>query len=145
MELTERYILEDGKRLNNAIDVWPEKRDIFRSTPELLKFETIELLCLLREARDYRTEVYQLRILTHKGKEQASQEGSNMGEMQEIDSTSYDEYEKATRKVWIIENIIKDRIGYYPQKVTENFLAMYLERIEKSQKKRMTIRKEVKS
>jgi|SRR5690625_200544 len=137
MELTNRYILEDGKRLDTSIDFFPEKQDIFKSTKELLELETIELLCLLRHARDYRSEVYKLRLLTH----QAESAG---GDVQEIDAKSYKDYEEATRKVWVLENIITDRIGYYPQKVTENFLAMYLERIEKSQKKKMTMKKAVK-
>lgn len=141
MELTDKYILEDGKRLNNAIDFLPERQGIFKNTPELLQLETIELLCLLREARQYRSEVYKLRILTHRGKKQAIEEGKDLESMNQIDNSSYDDYEEATRKVWVIENIIKDRIGYYPKKVTENFLSMYLERIERSQKKRMVMKK----
>lgn len=138
MELEERYILQSGKRLSNAIPFYPEMQGIFKNTPELLQLETIELLCLLRHARNYRTDVYKLRILGHK----AESEG---GDVEEIQMQSYSDYEKATRKMWVLENIIKDRIGYYPQKVTENFLAMYLERIEKSQKKKMIMRKAVRT
>ncbi|WP_368502801.1 hypothetical protein AB3N04_00250 (plasmid) [Alkalihalophilus sp. As8PL] len=61
--------------------------------------------------------------------------------MNEYDQVSYKEYEQATRKVWSIENKIKDRIGYYPQKITEPFLASYLERIERSEVKPMKIYK----
>ena len=134
MLLTERYILEDGQRLDTSIPHFPEMQGIFKSTAELIQLETLELLCLLRHAREYRSDAYKLRILTHQAKSQG-------GNMEGIENSSYDEYEKATRKVWVIENIIKDRIGYFPQKVTEKFLAMYLERIEKSTQKRMHIRK----
>ncbi|WP_404456980.1 hypothetical protein LG329_19475 (plasmid) [Virgibacillus necropolis] len=136
MELTERYILQDGKRLSNAIDFFPDLQGIFKNTSDLLKLETIELLCLLRHARNYRTDIYRLRILGHKAEEQG-------GDVEEIQMKSYNDYEEATRKMWVLENIIKDRIGYYPQKVTEQFLSMYLDRIEKSQKKKMTIKKAV--
>ncbi|WP_077324079.1 hypothetical protein [Virgibacillus siamensis] len=136
MELSERYILRDGERLSNSIDFYPEQQGIFKNTPELLQLETIELLCLLRHARNYRSVVYKLRILGHK----AEAEGGNM---EEIQIQSYSDYEAATRKVWVLENIIKDRIGYYPQKVTENFLTMYLNRIEKSKFKKMTMKKVV--
>jgi len=138
MELSERYILEGGKRLKNDIPHFPDQGDIFKSTKDLLKLETLELLCLLRHARNYRSEIYKLRILTHKAEEQG-------GDMAEIQATSYSDYEKATRKMWVIENIIKDRIGYYPKKVTENFLSIYLERIEQSQKKNMVMKKAAKS
>ena len=136
MQLSDRYILKDGKRLSSSIDHFPEKQGIFKNTPELLELETIELLCLLRHAREYRAEVYKLRLLGHQAEEQG-------GDMDEIKVQSYSDYEEATRKVWVIENIIKDRIGYYPKKVTENFLAIYLDRIQKSEQKRMVIKKEI--
>src|SRR5699024_6819590 len=138
MELTDRYILQDGARLSNSIAHYPEKQGIFQNTPALLELETIELLGLLRHARDYRTEVYKLRLLGHQAEEQG-------GNMDDIKMQSYSDYENATRKVWVIENIIKDRVGYYPQKVTDNFLAMYLDRIQKSGQKRMTMKKAMKS
>lgn len=134
LELMDRYILKDGERLKNDIPHFPEQRDIFKSTSELLQLETIELLCLLRHARNYRSEVYKLRIITHKANDQG-------GGLEEIEASSYGDYEEATKKVRVIENIIKDRVGYYPEKVTENFLSMYLERIEKSQRKKMRIKK----
>lgn len=62
MELTDRYILQDGARLSNSIAHYPEKQGIFQNTPALLELETIELLGLLRHARDYRSEVYKLRL-----------------------------------------------------------------------------------
>lgn len=137
MELTERYILQDGKRLKNSIDHYPDMQRIFLSTPELLELETIELLCLLKHAREYRAQVYKLRLLTHEAEAQG-------GSVEEIQMQSYSDYADATRKAWVIENIIKDRIGYYPQKITDNFLSMYLERIERSQKKRMVMQTSVK-
>jgi len=136
MELMDRYILQNGERLSNSIDYYPDQQGIFQNTPELLQLETIELLCLLRHARNYRSEVYKLRLLGH----QAEAAG---GDVDDIKIQSYSDYEEATRKVWVIENIIKDRIGYYPQKVTENYLGMYLDRIVKAQKKKMTIKKTV--
>ncbi|GGJ57351.1 hypothetical protein [Virgibacillus salexigens] len=138
MELSECYILKDGERLKNDIPYFPEQRDIFKSTKELLDLETLELLCLLRHARNYRTEVYKLRILTHRATEQG-------GDMTEIEASSYSDYEEATRKMWVIENIIKDRMGYYPKKVTEKFLSLYLQRIEESQTKEMFMKKAAKS
>ena len=98
----------------------------------------------LHHARNYRSEIYNVRILTHKGKNKAVAGSSDMENMNEIDITTYSDYEDATRKVWVIENIIKERIGYFPPKVTEEFLSKYLYRIKKSQQKNMFINKAVK-
>jgi hypothetical protein len=132
--LSEKYINEDGKRVSNRIEAYPDESMLFKSTRELMTLETIELLYLLRYAREHRSMVYHMRINVNK----AAAEGNDMSE---YDQVSYKEYEQATRKVWSIENMIKDRIGYYPQKITEQFLASYLERIERSEVKPMKIYK----
>src|SRR5690625_2236801 len=139
MELEERYISKDGKRLSqfDTFQGIPDRSLIFQSTKELMKMETIDLICLLSEARSYRTEVYHLRRLRHQAEKK---EGFN-DTVKQLEKFSNKSYEEATRKVWIIENIIKDRLGYFPQKVTQNFLSMYLERIEKSEKKPMFMSK----
>lgn len=141
MELTNKYIMKDGKRLNQAEKFlgYPSRHEIYKSTKELMKLETIHLLCLLREARSIRAEVYKLRLLRHQAEEQ---KGMN-NEIESLENYTYDEYESSTRKVWVIENIIKDRLGYFPQKVTNNFLNMYLERMEQSEKKKMFLRKSI--
>lgn len=127
MELSDRYILKEGKRLSQTIPHLPPEGDIFKGTKELLKLETIELLCLLRYARKYRSDVYNCRILTHKA------EGAG-GEVEGMKEKSFSDYEDATRKVWVIENILKDRIGYYPNKITSEFIDKYNDRIERSEK-----------
>jgi len=142
MELEDRYIMLDGKRLGQPKKFigYPNTSEIFKRTSELMALETIDLLCLLREARTFRAEVYKLRLLRHKAEEQ-----SGMTEnIQKIEEQSYSEYEQATRKVWVIENIIKDRLGYFPEKVTNNFLNMYIERMQKSDKKVMKLRNSIK-
>lgn len=139
MNLKEKHIMKDGERFDQTKRFWgyPDAAEIHRSTPELMQLETIELLCLLREARSFRAECYKLRLLRHQAEEQTGITES----VQSIDEHSFNEYERATRKVWVIENIIKDRLGYFPQKVTKNFLNMYLERMEESEQKKMFIRK----
>lgn len=134
MDLIDRYILDNGNRLSQSISHLPLDQDIFKTTKELIQLETIELLCLLRIARKYRSEIYNWRILTHRAE-------SAGGEVNEMKEKSFEDYEDATRKVWVIENIIKDRIGYYPKKVTEDFINMYNDRIEESEKKKMFMQK----
>ncbi|MFS0753062.1 hypothetical protein [Oceanobacillus sp. 1P07AA] len=135
MDLKDRYILNNGERIKNTIDYIPDQSEMFKNTKELKEKETIELLFLLRFARQYRSDIYNLRINVHKAEGQGA-------DMQEYDLTSSD-YEEATRKVWVIENIIKMRVGYFPQKIMDDFLDKYVERIEKSEKKVMKMRKKV--
>lgn len=134
MDLEDRYILNDGERMKNTINYIPDQSEMFKDTKELKEKETIELLFLLRFARQYRSDVYNLRINVHKAEGQGA-------DMKEYDVTSYSDYEEATRKVWVIENIIKMRVGYFPQKIMDDFLDKYVERIEKSEKKVMKMRK----
>lgn len=141
MELSQRYILENGERLDNTIKYIPDEMDMYKSTSELLELETIHLLYLLTFARKRRTEAYKFRMLAHHAEEKAK--GKQNEEIQSFHTTSYDEYEKATRKMWVIENIIKDRVGYMPEKINENFLARYLDKIERSQQKSMVIKKSI--
>jgi|SRR5690625_1046863 len=145
MELDKRYILKDGERLHQSkmFKGVPDRSLIFRSTKELMSMETIDLLCLLRDARSFRAEVFKLRHLRH----QAERQGGYNDTVQELEDYSYKQYEDATRKVWVIENIIKDRLGYYPERVTMNFLNMYIDRMEHSErkKKNMIIAQSIKS
>jgi hypothetical protein len=134
--LDKKYVLEGHKRVDHVIERTPDEAAIFLTTAELLTFETVDLLFLLKYARSYRSEVYHLRVISYKAEERKSDQV-----LEEIQQQSYEEYERATRKVWIIENILKDRMGYYPVKVTDEFLQAYLYRIKQSQKKQMVLKK----
>lgn len=138
MELQDRHIMRDGKRLNQAEKFlgYPSSSQIHQSTSDLMGMETITLLCLLREARSFRAEVYKLRLLRHKAEEET---GFNE-DVEEIEEYTFTEYEQATRKVWVIENIIKDRLGYFPERVTMNFLNQYIERMKRSERNHKTMK-----
>lgn len=142
MELQDKHIMIDGHRFNQAerFEGYPAAHEIHKSTSELMKEDTIRLLCLLREARSARAEVYQLRILRH----QAEKESGMTDDVKDIEEQTFNEYEKSTRKVWVIENIIKERLGYFPQRVTNNFLNMYLDRMKASEEKKMILRQSIK-
>lgn len=138
MKLDNSLISQDSKRIEiyKTIKHLPEESLVYSSTKELMEMETIDLLCLLRVARSQRSEVFKLRKLRHDAEKQAGY----TEEVKEIEEITYKEYENATRKVWVIENIIKNRIGYYPLKVTNNFISMFLDRMESSEKKVMKIK-----
>lgn len=139
MELEDRYIMQDGKRLNQTdwFFAYPDESEVFSTTKELMEKETLDLLCLLREARKMRADIYHLRKLRHDAEEQSGY----TEDVKALADETYSEYEQATRKVWVIENLIKDRLGYYPKRVTNNFLNMYYERMQASEEKVMKLKK----
>ncbi|MEJ9181039.1 hypothetical protein [Bacillus thuringiensis] len=51
------------------------------------------------------------------------------------------EYEYYTRKAWVIENILLERQGFFPEKITARVLEYIGEKIRKSKKKSMRISK----
>lgn len=136
MILSDQDVTKDCQRKDHTIEHMPFEYDFYKSTPELMQLKTIELLYLLKFARQTRSDLYNSRILGHKA-------GKDIKGAVEILDASFSEYEKATRKVWVLENIIKDRIGYYPQRISDEFLGTYLERIERSQVKKMIIKQSV--
>lgn len=135
MDLQEKHIVTNGQRMRQGSEFqgYPSRTKIYLSTLELMQLETIELLCLLREARAVRAEAYKLRSLRH----QAEKKMGFNDEVRQLEEATYKQYADSTKKVWVIENIIKDRLGYYPEKVTDNFLNVYLDRMIKSEKKPM--------
>ncbi|AUS14684.1 hypothetical protein NYE34_21235 [Bacillus sp. FSL R5-0418] len=137
MHLETDDILEDGQRKKHMLSYEPDPADIFKPTPELLKSKTIELIYLLKYARKYRSDIYNGRINLYRAKRQTGQSNEQLEQFQQ---ETYKEYEEATRKVWVIENLIADRIGYIPLEINDRFLSAYLNKIEKKQGKVMTIK-----
>lgn len=137
MELVEKHILKDGKRFAQFYNFlgFPNESEVNKSTKELMEKETIDLFCLLRVARRLRAEVFKLRKLRH----DAEKELGFNEQVQNLEEQTYDEYEYATRKVWVIENIIKERLGYFPKRINDNFINGFVDRIEDSEKKAMII------
>lgn len=107
---------------------------IKRSTPELMTMHTVELLLLLREVRKARSDQFgTLHLFNQVDEEQGE-------EITEAKSYQGNEYEYVTRKAWIIENILRDRLGYVPERMSQSFLIKQIEQA-KRKPKAMRIRK----
>ncbi|MCP1137525.1 hypothetical protein NKT34_30150 [Paenibacillus polysaccharolyticus] len=105
-----------------------------RSTQELMEKDSYYLTVLLKLVREERKRTYNLLRVVNKGAallpgESAFKQGQDEGA---------NNYRYWTRKGWIIENILRDRAGYYPAKITDNLLNGILEQVEKSNEKPMT-------
>lgn len=107
-------------------------------TPELMTYSTIELIFLLRYARQNRASSYNYVRLFNKA---GDVEPSLLEEHQASVQATKEDYEYWTRKAWVIENILRERTGDYPAKITEKYLAELLARIKASNAKPMGISK----
>jgi len=133
MVIDQMDVQERGKRKNYLPDSQPTLNDLQKPTQELMRFSIIELLCLLKLARAERSFIYKQRHTFIQAIKQ--------GEDQFADGERYTfkEYEFFTRKCFVLENLVRERIGFIPFKITESYIQSLAEKIEESSKKPMTI------
>ena len=115
-----------------ALEVYLDK-----TTPELMRFSTFELLSLLKFARTERTNMYRYMNTFYKARKQNQTE-----EFRESEKYTGKEYEKITRKMFVLENLIRQRLGYVPSRITDTYLSRYIEEIKKDKHKPMVIRQQ---
>lgn len=120
MQLKNKNITKNGERIQHNKNITFNKDDVFLPTVKLMKLETLTLLHLLKEARKIRSNIFNIKL--------------------EAEQKTYNEYETATRRVWVIENIIKNRLGYYPKRLTHDFLEAYIDKIYQSEEKVMCLK-----
>ncbi|MED3561479.1 hypothetical protein [Bacillus xiapuensis] len=115
---------KDGERVENHVKQQITGYDQVRmTTPELLEMNTKSLLELLRFMREERRSYFNhMRIL----KRAASDDPGQFGEGEKMSS---EEYEMITRKCFVVENILRDRMGYIPKKITDHLLMAYEQRV----------------
>lgn len=90
------------------------------STPEMMEMHTKSLLGLLKFMRDERRSMFDaMRTL---------KKVSDMPEYKEGAAFTSSEYEMITRKCFVVENILRDRMGYIPKKITDKLMMSYDER-----------------
>lgn len=133
MKLKDEDVQENGKRKNLLPSSQPSLSDLNKGTPELMCLSTVEQLFLLKFARKERSDIYNQRYIFIR----AMNEGAD--EFTEAEHYTFSEYEKATRKCFVLENLVRERIGYYPAKLTESYIQTLAERMEESAKKDMVI------
>lgn len=138
MNLELSIVQKDGQRL-------PIKKDHLEysgfdqfTTPELMCLSTIELLYFLKNLRKERSDMYnsmyQIKKVGNEHQDDELKEGSVI---------AGDMYEQQTRRMFVVENIIRERMGYVPTRLTEKYLADYLRSIELDEVKKgkMVLRK----
>ncbi|MDN4075453.1 hypothetical protein [Fictibacillus terranigra] len=133
MQLKLEDVQENGQRKNLLPACQPSLSDLNKTTPELMLLSTVELLCLLKFARKERADIYQKRYVFIQAMKQGAKEFS------EAEHYTFIEYERATRKCFVVENLVRERIGYYPTKLTDSYIQTLAVRMEESAKKDMVI------
>jgi hypothetical protein len=126
-------VQEDGNRKDFLPPSQPAYTELRKSTRELMELTTIELLYLLKFARTERREIYANRKVFI----QALKEG--VEECVEGIRYTFNEYEYWTRKCFVLENLIRERMGYIPEKISDSYLDDLITKMKGSQQKNMLI------
>ncbi|TCN18404.1 hypothetical protein [Mesobacillus foraminis] len=126
-------VQEDGDRKDFLPVSQPSYTELRKSTSELMELTTIELLYLLKFARAERRGIYANRKVFI----QALKEG--VEECVEGIRYTFNEYEYWTRKCFVLENLIRERMGYIPEKISDSYLDEIITKMKESQQKVMMI------
>ena len=137
MNIPETMIMKNHERMPVRIREFALEQYLEKTTPELMTLSTFELLNLLKYARNERTFLYRNLNTFYKAGKQVK-----TGEYEEYEKYSGQEYEKMTRKMFVLENIICERLGYIPHRITDSYLEDYLSKIQKGKRNSMIIRQE---
>lgn len=127
---------EGGRRKPVPEEYAPPESWLACSTPELMTFSTVQLIFLLRYARSKRANSYNYVRVFNKARDAKP---SLLQEYHESVQATGEVYEYWTRKAWVIENILRERTGDFPAKITDRYLSELLARIQEINAKPMGI------
>lgn len=100
-------------------------------------FHTHDLLLSLRLARLERSKTYDLLKTFNNASDNMSEE--EFKTFEEATNQTGGEYDYWTRRCWMLENLLMDRMGYFPQRISNEMLFNIKERSLQAQKKPMVI------
>ncbi|WP_173918928.1 hypothetical protein [Halobacillus sp. Marseille-Q1614] len=135
MQLKVSQVKENHERVSVRIREFALESYIHKSTPELMKLSTFELLDLLKKARTERGTMYHQNLVFHK-----VMDISEDRQYEEYEKVSGEAYTYMTRKMFVLENLVYERLGYIPTRITERYLIQYIEKIQKGKRGTMKIR-----
>lgn len=125
----------ENKKRKNLV---PEDYEInfYKTTKELLQLNTIKLFYLLKVCRASWYETLQrINFLT----QEESLNSLTKEDIEQLIKPYYIEYEKITKQKFIIENILCEKAGFVPEKITDDFLSSIVEEGKKTVLKPMNI------
>ncbi|WP_191567399.1 hypothetical protein [Metabacillus idriensis] len=129
--------MQNNARLEVRVREFVADHYIDKNTPELMDFSTYELIYLLKFIRKERSDMYHHMKTFHRAGEQ---DGTD--QFKEAEKETGRNYIYLSKKMFVVENIIRKRLGYVPVRITETYLFKYLENIKNDKKGPMIIRTE---
>lgn len=97
------------------------------SQPELQKMHTMDLLYVLRRIRADRTDMYKTMQLIRKAPQEAQKAVEGYSELKDDGIRMYQEI---TARKNVIEEILIDRMGYFPKRIDDKLLNALKEKIQ---------------
>lgn len=120
MDISKDQVQMGGHRINE-IHQKVDPSDIKKTTPELMTYSTWSLILLLKEARKIRASFYKdLSIARSKSR--------GVRDKERADDVAA-EYQEITKRMYIIENILKKRLSYVPANLNDSYLRDYEKRM----------------
>jgi len=135
MALDSKIVKENRERLDIRVSECALDVHMDKTTPEIMKLSSFELLYLLKAIRKERRDMYRHMNTLYKAGEQ-----ENIDEFKEYERIAGQNYMYYTKKAFVVENIIRTRLGYVPAQITEDYLVEYLENIKNDKTDPMIIR-----
>lgn len=140
MNLDFQSVKENGERLTVRVSDVALDVHIDKTTPEIMTLSTYELLYLLRAIRKERSDVYSLMNVFYKAGKQ-----ENTNKFKEFENKNWKGLFVLYKKAFVVENIIRSRLGYVPNRITDTYLLNYLNNIKNDKSAPMVIRTERKN
>ena len=121
----------DRQRLS-VIPECLEHSNIYQTTQQFLQRDTITLYHVLKEIRSF---WFNLKTLLEKAKKQINGDKTLENAVEDMMT----EYRVLTKKKFVVENIILERTGFVPEKLTEAFLDSVINQGLIASSKKMTV------
>ncbi|MDQ0862177.1 hypothetical protein [Bacillus sp. V2I10] len=137
MRVNSNRAMQNNERLKVRVREFVADHYIDKNTQELMTFSTYELLYLLKFVRKERREMYHHMKTFHRAGEQ-----EDTDRYKKIEKETGRNYIYLSKKMFVVENIIRQRLGYVPVRITETYLVQYLENIKNDKRWPMIIRTE---
>ncbi|WP_191559539.1 hypothetical protein [Metabacillus idriensis] len=137
MRVNSNKAMKNNERLEVRTREFVADHYIDKNTEELMDFSTYELQYLLKFIRKERSDMYHHMKTFHRAGEH-----EDTDRYEEIEKETGRNYIYLSKKMFVVENIIRERLGYVPVRITEAYLVKYLENIKNDKKSLMTIRTE---
>lgn len=98
-----------------------------KTQPELEKMHTYDLLLILSHIRAERSDMYRVMQSVRKAPNEAKKDNYD-----ELNEYGQELYRNLTARKNVIEQILIDRMGYYPKRVDKKLLQAFLTRMERN-------------